>query len=158
MNDEIPDWIGVDDENPSESDGEDMSADHGREERTVDVEEHDLVDHVEVLLNCGDHFSARSTSLGLSRKVLSRRLYNLGWGGVYHTLTVEKCRDAILTVVPLDHAGCNWGLHHVQSLFKRELKVRVPRQLVRDMLHAMRRREVRLMFRGQYNVTEPMVL
>jgi hypothetical protein len=51
----------------------------------------------------------------------------------------------------------------VQSLLRRELKVRVPRQLVRDVLHAMqpghmRRREVRLLFRGQYDVTEPMVL
>jgi hypothetical protein len=105
MNDEIPDWIGVDDENPSESDGEDMSADHGGEERTVDIEEYDLVDHVEVLLNRGDHFSAITTSLGLSRKVLSRRLYNLRRGGVYHTLTVEECRVAGFCWIVQDAIG-----------------------------------------------------
>jgi hypothetical protein len=105
------------------------------------------VDHVKALPNRGDHLSSIATSLGLSRKVLSRRLYNLGWRGVYHSLTPEECRDAILSVVPFDREGCNWGIRHAQSLLRRELQLRVPQQLIRDVLHAMqpghmKRREV----------------
>jgi hypothetical protein len=122
-----------------------------------------MVDHIEVLLNRRDHLSSTATSLGLSRKVFSCRLYNLGWKGVYHSLTPEECRDAMLLVVSLDRGGCNWEIHHAQSLLRRELKLRVPRELVRDVLHAMqpghmRRKEVRLLFQGQYDVMEPMAL
>ena len=78
-------------------------------------------------------------------------------------LTPEECRDAILSVVPLDRAGCNSGIRHVQALLRRELKLWVPPQLFQDVLYAMqpghmRRREVRLLFRGQYDVMEPIVL
>jgi hypothetical protein len=149
MDDDLWDWAGVEDQHPLESDeddtqedhaesnGDDVEEDHGVEGPAIYVEEYDLVDHVEMLLNRGDHLSSIATSLGLSRKVLSRRLYNLGWGGIYHSLTSEECRDAILSVVPFDRGGCNWGICHAQSLLRKELKLRVPRQLVRDVLHAM---------------------
>lgn len=129
----------------------------------IAIPEHKLVDHVEELLNRGDHLSTIAMALGLSRKVLARRLYDLGWSGVYHTLMPHECEDAILSVVPLNRAGCNWGIRHVQSLVRRELGLRIPRQQVRDVLHTlqpghMRRREVQALFRGQYDIVEPMVL
>jgi hypothetical protein len=175
MEDDLWDWIGVEDQHPlesrkediqedhAESNGDDVEEDHGAEGPEIYIEEYDLVDHVEALLNRGDHLSSIATSLGLSRKVLSRRLYNLGWEGVYHNLTPEEYRDAILSMVPFDRGRCNWGIRHAQSLLRRELKLRVPRQLIQDVLHAMqpghmRRREVRLLFRGQYDVMEPMAL
>ena len=64
------------------------------------MEDSDLVDHVQVLLNCGDHLSTIATFLGLSKDGLSRGLYNLRWRGIYYNLTIEECREAILSVVP----------------------------------------------------------
>jgi hypothetical protein len=175
MGDDYRDWVGVDDEGALEGDddvaeedddGDGIEEDDGDEMDgpiAAPIEEHELLDHVEELLNRGNHLSTIAMALGLSRKVLARRLYALGWTGVYHTLTPKECRDAILSVVPLDRAGCNWGVRHVQSMLRRELRLRVPRQHVWDVLHAMqpghmRWREVRALFQGQYDVTEPMVL
>lgn len=162
MEADLESWVGVEDDNLSETSGENMD-EADVEEDHIHIPEHILLDHVEERLNRGEHFSPIATSLGLTRKALSGRLFNLGWEGVYHNLSPEECRDAILSVVPLDRGGVNWGIRHVQSLLRRELKLRLPRQLVRDVLHAMqpghmRRREVRLLFRGQYDVIEPMVL
>jgi len=168
MEEGFQDAQGINEVTAMESDGDPTvearpGEDGEEDEQAIHLEEDNLLEHVEMLLNRGDNFVSIAQSLGLSRKVLSRRLYCLGWEGVYHTLTLEECRDAISSVVPLDRAGCNWGIRTVQALLRRELKLRVPRQLVRDALHTMqpghmRRREVRLLFRGQYNVTEPMVL
>jgi hypothetical protein len=124
MDDDFRDWIGVGGEGALESD-EDVAEEDGVEEDIEEddgndmggpvvacIEEHELVDHVEELFNRGDHLSMVAMALGLSWKVLARRLYDLGWGGVYHTLTPEECRDAILSVVPLSRGGCNWEIRH----------------------------------------------
>jgi hypothetical protein len=153
----------VENNNLSETSGENVDEPDVEEDHPIHIAEHILLDHVEDCLNRGEYFSSIATSPGLTRKALSRRLFNIGWEGVYHNLSLEECRDAILFVVPLDRGGVNWGIRHAQSLLRRQLKLRLPRQLVRDMLYAMqpghmRRREVRLLFRGQYNVTKPMVL
>ena len=91
MDDSDRDSVGVDKDGFFEVDYE--VAEHNGDGNDTDgrittpIPEHELVDHVEELLNRGDHLSTIAMDLGLSRKVLARRLYDLGWGGVYHTLT-----------------------------------------------------------------------
>ena len=101
-----------------ESDGDTIveacvEEDDEEDEEAIHMEEENLVEHIDMLLNRGDNFLSIALFLGLSRKVLSRRLHCLGWEGVYHTLTLEECKDAILSVVPLDCIGCNWGIRTV---------------------------------------------
>ena len=129
----------------------------------IQIEANALVEHVDICLDRGESFSRIASSLGLSRKALSRRLLQKGWGGVYSQVSAEECREAILLVVPFDRAGINWGIRHVQALLRATLKMRVPRKLVQDVLYDMQpdhmqRREVRQLFCGQYDIIEAMAL
>ena len=99
----------------------------------------------------------------MTRNSLSRRLKTMGWGGVYHSIGIEEVVTAITTLVPIGHRGCNWGIRLVAASLCSSAGLCVPQETVRNALVSMqpehmRRRQVRALFRGQYDITEPMIL
>ena len=123
----------------------------------------ELLDYVEDSLNCGEKSNAIAESLCMTRNSLSRRLKTMGWGGVYHSIGIEEVVTAITTLVPIGRGGCNWGIRTVAASLRSFAGLRVPGETVWNALvnmqpEHMRRRQVRALFRGQYDITEPMIL
>ena len=121
-----------------------------------------LREFVERRLSEGEKFAHIAAGLGMGRNVLTRKLKEQGWGGVYSKVPMEELKSIILSEIPLGRAGSNWGIRTVQVALKLR-KLRVPRSSVRDALKELQpehmdRRRVGRLFRGQYTVTEPMVL
>lgn len=127
------------------------------------VSDAELLAYVEDALNRGEKFNAIADSLCMSRNSLSRQLKGMGWGGVYHSIGLDELVTAITSHVPISRGGCNWGMRTVAASLRSSLGLRVPRELVRNALMSMQpehmqRRQVRALFRGQYDITEPMIL
>jgi hypothetical protein len=59
-----------------------------------------------------------TTSLGLSRYALRRKLKSLGLGGVYHNLYLEDLDAMIPQSVPFTRVGYNWGIRFAQATFR----------------------------------------
>jgi len=122
-----------------------------------------MLDYVEDALNHGEKFNAIADSLSMTRNSLSRHLKAMGWGGVYHSIGTDELVAAITSHVPIVRGGCNWGMCTVAASLRSSVGFRVPREVVRNVLMTMQpehmqRRQVRALFRGQYDITEPMIL
>lgn len=127
------------------------------------VSDLELLTHVEGALNRGEKFNHIAHALCIHRDVLSRHLKAVGWSGVYHSIGMDELKEAIVKYVPLSRGGCNWDMRTVAASLRCSLGLRVPRKLVRDDLYSlqpehMQRRQVRALFRGQYDILEPMIL
>lgn len=85
MEADLEGWVGVEDDNLSETSGENMD-EADIEEDHIHIPEHILLDHIEERLNRGEHFTSIATSLGLTRKALFGRFIQLRVGRRYHNL------------------------------------------------------------------------
>ena len=127
------------------------------------VSDTELLAYVKDALNRGEKFNNIANSLCMKRNVLSRRLKGIGWGGVYHSIELDELVHTIADHVPFLRGGSNWGMRTVAACLRSILGLRVPRAKVQDALLSlqpqhMQRRQVRALFRGQYNISEPMIL
>ena len=123
----------------------------------------DLFAYVKDALNYGEKFNAIVDLVCMTRNSLLRQLKGMGWGGVYHSIGLDELVTAITIVVPISRSGSNWGIRTVATCLRSLLGLRVLHEVVRDALMSMQpehmqRREVRTLFRGQYDITEPMIL
>ena len=83
--------------------------------------------------------------------------------GVYHSIELHELVHTIADHVPLSRGGSNWGMRTMAVCLRSTLGLCVPRAKVRDALLSlqpqhMQRRQVRALFRGQYDISEPMIL
>ena len=92
-----------------------------------------LLEFVDRRLSEGDKFAHIAASLGMGRNILTRKLAEEGWGGVYLKVPMDELKAIILNKILLSRVGSNWGIWSVQAALKLQ-KLRVPRSSVRDAL------------------------